>query len=80
MSNNSSPSILGIIKDVGGVSAKLVKLSFKGIGYTARGAHKVLDFAVESTKEGFIETPEQPKEQTQLEFDFREAGNNGESQ
>ena len=61
MSNNSSPSVLGIIKDVGGVSAKLVKLSFKGIGYTARGAHK-------------------PKEQTQLEFDFREADNNGESQ
>jgi hypothetical protein len=69
--SNSSPSILGIIRDVGGVSAKLVKLSFKGIGYTARGAHKVLDFAVDATKEGFNPSQEQPEELTQQEFNFK---------
>lgn len=78
MSNNN-PTVVGITKDVFGLAGKLVKLSFKGLGYTARKANDVVDFAVDATKEGFVpESSEVPKEQTQLEFDFGEHRNDEE--
>lgn len=75
MSNSSNPTVVGITKDVVGLAGKLVKLSFKGIGWTARKANNVVDFAVDATKEGFVEPSDNPKP-TQLEFEFRGADDN----
>ena len=71
MSSNN-PTTLGIIKDVGSVTGKVVKLGFKAVGFTARQANNVLSYALDATKEGY-QAPENntlPKEATQQEFDF----------
>ena len=78
MSNlNSSPTAIGIIKDVGSITGKAVKLAFKGIGYTARGANNVLSFALDATKEGFNPHNQQP---TQQEFNFEDVDDENRNQ
>tara|TARA_R100000234_G_scaffold119990_1_gene104711 strand:- start:739 stop:987 length:249 start_codon:yes stop_codon:yes gene_type:complete len=69
--NHSNPTAFGIIRDVGSVTSKVVKLGFKAVGFTARQANNVLSYALDATKEGY-QAPEnnQPKEYTQAEFDF----------